>query len=100
MTGTRVDYADGGVDDGVELLLGEVGRFTGAAQRCNRVCARGDESLDERGERSGVDAVAVGGERRDGIGDDAVDLCHGSVLKWWSGQWSRASGCWAMARRA
>ena len=49
------DDADGGVDDGVELGLGEVRRLAGAAERRDGVRAGADQVLDDGSQRGGIE---------------------------------------------
>ena len=86
ITGTRpFDDADGGVDDGVELRLAQIGRLPRCCPAGRWRARRWTTSCSTRAASChGVDTPAVATEWGDGIGDDAVDFGrrgHQGVLR-------------------
>jgi len=60
------------------LVVPEGGELAGASARNQPADAAGDQPVDDRGQRVGVDGAAVLGERRDERGQYAVErLRHG-----------------------
>ncbi|MCY1407663.1 hypothetical protein D9M71_229700 [compost metagenome] len=111
-SGGQVGHADDGrhapghvpdaeLADLIPLCIAQVGTFTGAAQRCDGVYAALDQSVDGAPEGIQVNALAVGGERGDGVADDAVNVCGGHGVSPFD-RWVqfRQSACWRRICRA
>ncbi|MNI54461.1 hypothetical protein D3C73_1093580 [compost metagenome] len=88
--------------DLIPLRVAQVGTFTGAAQRCDSVHAALDQAVDGAPEGVQVNAFAMGGERGDGVADDAVNVGGGHGVSPFKKVWGqfRQSACWRRLCRA